>query len=266
MVGDRDRPEAAVAGRLQQHVDRGRAVAGVVGVHVQVDLDQRPLGDPLAQLRVAASGRGGGPAAGGRSLPARRRPAPVARRRAARLDQLVGGREVALEQLRRSPAGHRAGVDPAEEDLDQRPRHLGREHPLLRRVEGGDVERVGVAQRRRGRRSARTARGRGRCPSAPRFQQPLDRVAGRDPQHLVAAPLQLGRRRGRRTAAPGSSTPRRKGATWAIESGSGATSSSIRARARRALTSCGSAAALGRGRARRLRRGPGAPCRARWRR
>ena len=33
-----------------------------------------------------------------------------------------------------------ARVDPAEEDLDQRPRHLGREHPLLGRVEGGDVE------------------------------------------------------------------------------------------------------------------------------
>ena len=53
VVGDRDRSEAAVAGRLQQHLDRRRAVGRVVGVHVQVDLDQRALGDPAAHLGVA---------------------------------------------------------------------------------------------------------------------------------------------------------------------------------------------------------------------
>ena len=53
MVGDRDRAEAAVAGGLEQHLDRGRAVGRVVGVHVQVDLDQRPLGDPPPHLGVA---------------------------------------------------------------------------------------------------------------------------------------------------------------------------------------------------------------------
>ena len=141
VVGDRDRPEAAVAGGLEQHLDRGRAVARVVGVHVQVDLDQRPLGDPLAHLRVAGAGRGGAPAGAGRSLPARRRPRPARDRRPPGADQLVGGREVALQQFGRRRRGHRAGIEPAEEDLDQRPRHLGREHPLLRRVEGGDVER-----------------------------------------------------------------------------------------------------------------------------
>ena len=110
VVGDRDRPEAAVAGRLQQHLDRGRAVAGVVGVHVQVDLDQRPRRQPRPQLRVAA-----------RVVAARHQapvdrfelvgdPAPVAAA-AAGLDQLVAGREVALQQLRRSrgwsPCGRR---------------------------------------------------------------------------------------------------------------------------------------------------------------
>ena len=55
VVGDRDRAEAAVAGRLEQHLDRRRAVGRVVGVHVQVDLDQRPPGDPPPRLRVAGA-------------------------------------------------------------------------------------------------------------------------------------------------------------------------------------------------------------------
>ncbi len=189
MVGHRDRPEAAVARRLQQHLDRRRAIAGVVGVHVQVDFDQRPLRQLRPQLRVP-----------GRVVAQRQHPpvdrfevvgdrppvAPLPRRR----DQLVVRREVLLQQLPGRLAGHRAGVDPAEEDLHQRPRHRGREHPLLRRVEGRDVERQRVAQRRR--RDARRERlvhvddvvG-------PRVQRPLDRLAAGDPHHLVAAALQL---------------------------------------------------------------------------
>ena len=100
MVGDRDRPEAAVAGRLQQHLDRRRAVAGVVGVHVQVDLDQGPLGEPRPQLRIAA-----------RVVAARHQtavdrfelvddPAPLRRRGAGR-GRLVAGGEVAPQQLGR---------------------------------------------------------------------------------------------------------------------------------------------------------------------
>ena len=53
VVGDRDRPEVAVAGRLEQDLDRRRAIGRVVGVHVEVDLDQRPAGDPPARLGVA---------------------------------------------------------------------------------------------------------------------------------------------------------------------------------------------------------------------
>ena len=55
VVGDRDRAEAAVAGGLQQHLDRGRAVGRVVGVHVQVDLDQL-----AAASRARTSGSPGG--------------------------------------------------------------------------------------------------------------------------------------------------------------------------------------------------------------
>ena len=46
VVGHRDRAEAGVAGGGQQHLDRRRAVARVVGVHVQVDVDQLALGQP----------------------------------------------------------------------------------------------------------------------------------------------------------------------------------------------------------------------------
>ena len=149
MVGDRDRAEAAVAGGLEQHLDRRRAVRRVVGVHVQVDLDQRPPGDPPPRLARRRRRRGGGRRAAGRSPRTRRRPRP-SRAPPRRLRPPRRAREVALEQLGGRRGRHRAGVEAAEEDLDQRPRHLGREDPLLGRVEGGDVERVGVAQRRRG--------------------------------------------------------------------------------------------------------------------
>ena len=52
MVGDRDRAEAAVAGGLEQHLDRRGAIGGVIGVHVQVDLDQLSAGDSPAHRRV----------------------------------------------------------------------------------------------------------------------------------------------------------------------------------------------------------------------
>ena len=46
VVGHRDRAEAGVARAGEQHLDRRRAVARVVGVHVQVDVDQPALGQP----------------------------------------------------------------------------------------------------------------------------------------------------------------------------------------------------------------------------
>ena len=52
VVGDRDRAEAAGPRLGQQHLDRRRAVVGVVGVHVQVDVDQRRV----ARARVRSAG------------------------------------------------------------------------------------------------------------------------------------------------------------------------------------------------------------------
>ena len=56
VVGDGDRPEALVARGGQQHLDRRGAVGRVVGVHVQVDVDEAPGGHAPAQRRVAAGG------------------------------------------------------------------------------------------------------------------------------------------------------------------------------------------------------------------
>ena len=55
------------------------------------------------------------------------------------LDQVLGGR-----------ATRRPRVEPTEEDLDQRPRDLGRERALVGLVKAADVERPRVAQRGRG--------------------------------------------------------------------------------------------------------------------
>ena len=54
VVGDRDRPEAALAGGREQRLDRRRAIGRVIGVHVQVDVDRTSAGDPAADARVAA--------------------------------------------------------------------------------------------------------------------------------------------------------------------------------------------------------------------
>ena len=108
VVGDRDRPEAAVAGRLEQHLDRRRAVGRVVGVHVQVDLDQRPPGDPPPRrgVAVAVVAAGGEPPVDRLELGRDR--GPVAPR-PGRFDQLVGAGEVALEQLAGRRASPRSG-------------------------------------------------------------------------------------------------------------------------------------------------------------
>ena len=61
VVGHRDRPQPCVARGRQQHLHGRGAVVGVVGVHVQVDLDQRSLasrrssaGSPRRGCRRAA--------------------------------------------------------------------------------------------------------------------------------------------------------------------------------------------------------------------
>ena len=61
VVGDGDRAQPARARLSEQYLDRGRAVVGVVGVHVQVDVDQGPLDQPLAHRRRVAGRRGVAP-------------------------------------------------------------------------------------------------------------------------------------------------------------------------------------------------------------
>ena len=55
VIGDGDRAQAPRPCLGEQHLDRGRAVVGVVGVHVQVDVDQRPFGHARPQARVAGA-------------------------------------------------------------------------------------------------------------------------------------------------------------------------------------------------------------------
>ena len=55
MVGDRDRAETAGPRLGEQHLDRRGAVVGVIGVHVQVDVDQRPRGELAPERGLAAA-------------------------------------------------------------------------------------------------------------------------------------------------------------------------------------------------------------------
>jgi hypothetical protein len=90
----------------------------VVGVHVEVDLDQRPAGDPAADLGVPLG------------LVAARQDPAVDRFQGAgdiapaapvggRLGQLIGTGEEPLQELGRRRRRDRPGVEPAEDDLDE---------------------------------------------------------------------------------------------------------------------------------------------------
>ncbi len=54
VIGDGDRAQALLARGRQQHLDRRGAVAAVVRVHVQVDVDERAVAQAPAHGRVAA--------------------------------------------------------------------------------------------------------------------------------------------------------------------------------------------------------------------
>ena len=141
MVGDRDRAEAALARGREEHLDRRRAVRRVVGVHVQVDVDQRPLRERSAQARVA-----GGTVAPGRELAVDR----LELCRGCRVlvgEQPVLARELALHQLGGRRAARDARVEAPEEALDEAAREQRREQALRGGVERADVQRARVAQR-----------------------------------------------------------------------------------------------------------------------
>ena len=142
VVGHRDRPEARVTGAGQQHLHRRRAVVGVVGVHVQVDLDPRTLGEHLRELGIPAA------------VPARRHPrVDLLEALGGQLvvgDELVLGREGAAHQLdgRRQRRGAR--VQAPEEALHEAPCQQRREQPLAGGVKRADVQGARVAQGRVG--------------------------------------------------------------------------------------------------------------------
>ncbi len=140
MVGHRDRPQPLLARARQQHLHGRRAVVGMVGVHVQVDLDQRSLGQALRQRRVPV-----------RRVPARGQCAvdrfELIRGAVLVAHQAVVAREVVGHQLGGRRQAGRARVQAAEEALDEAARHQRREQPLGGRVERADVERARVAQR-----------------------------------------------------------------------------------------------------------------------
>ena len=196
VVGDRDRTEPAAARLRQQHLDRRRAVVGVVGVHVQIDVDQRSRRQRPAQHRRAAA-----------VVPARDQPAVDALeilagpREAERLAQLGGvpaqaftqpvvaddAREVrrkrlgvAGAELEPSPAFRQhllVGRDRAR-DRDDAARERAHEDPGRRAgALGGEHEHVAAAQRLRGGQLAgideahaltQRAAERGRCRQRPR--------------------------------------------------------------------------------------------------
>ena len=164
MVGHRDRAQAPVACGREQHLHRRGAVVGVVGVHVQVDVDQRPPGQARAQLGVALAVAGarqlavdrlswsGGVAPVGRAAYSTPATLPRHRATAARSGtSAVLARERAGHQLRRGRQARGARVQAPEEALHEAARQQRREQPLGGRVERADVQRARVAQRRVGR-------------------------------------------------------------------------------------------------------------------
>ena len=151
VVGHRDRPEAALAGGREQHVDRRHAVVRVVGVHVQVDVDHAPLREPLADLARHAHRR------------------PAARRQLG-VDLLDLGRRRALHERSSRGAAARAARRVAREALELAGEHVdvaGLE-PAGRRRRGPPRRRAGGRRRGPRRRRARARAARARAPGRAR--------------------------------------------------------------------------------------------------
>ena len=183
------------------------------------------------------------------------------RRGAGAQDAVVGG-EDPLHQVARGLERRRAGVEAAEEQLDEAARHLRREHALGGRVEGADVERARVAQRDRrgaggerlvdvhevGRRASRApprscARCRAAAPASRRAARPPAAAARRRPAPAPrppganSSPARISRRESRTSAVEcvGASTTTR----WPSRASSPDRAST------KALTSCSSSQGYG---------------------
>ena len=140
VVGDRDRAESLLARCREQHLDRCRAVARVIGVHVQVDLDQRPRASPSA---IAGSPRRACARRGAR----RRSPRISSARRPRSRTSVIPGPERARHQLRGRGQARGARVEAPEEALHEAPREQRREQAFAGGVKGADVQRARVPQR-----------------------------------------------------------------------------------------------------------------------
>ena len=140
MVGHRDRAEPLRSRGRQQDLDRRGAVAGMVGVHVQVDVDQLAPGEQLPQRLVAAL------LVASRSqlvvdlLQLRSRPVAVGH-------EPVVAREVALHQPRGGGQARGARIEATEEALDEAARDERRQEVLAGGVKRAHVQGARVAQR-----------------------------------------------------------------------------------------------------------------------
>ena len=166
VVGHRDRAEALLARGGEQHVDRRGAVVGVVGVHVQVDVDQLARRQPRAHLAV---GRAAG--AGGRPRPRRapRSARPRALQASSGAVAATASREPAAQvvvgQQPRQLGGQRLDVA----GLEQQPELAVAQHLLVGRQPRGDRHGAGAerAHEQRRERAPGRPRRRRRCRRRP---------------------------------------------------------------------------------------------------
>ena len=109
VVGDRDRAEPLLAGGGQQHLDRRGAVVGVVGVHVQVDVDE--LAPARAARRIAGVARRGWRRATRLAVDARRSSATRSQRQP-RAQRVRAVAQPLAQRRRRRSAGELGGQRP----------------------------------------------------------------------------------------------------------------------------------------------------------
>ena len=240
MVGHRDRAETLLARGGEQHLDRRRAVAGVVGVHVQVDVDQRrpraggaAPGRPSPSWRRAASAlvdllelvggsarRAGGapgkwrpsaqPSRGRLAVRASRRPKKLSTKRRARASRAAAR----LEEWKEPTFSAREWRSAEREVLGANGSCTWTKSsatepavPSVRATSIGSATAVGLGPRRARRRAPRRARGRGRHLLAQRRAQRA-RCSIRPAR--VAARRLATRASARRGAAPAASTAHRR--------------------------------------------------------
>ena len=206
VVGHRDRSEAALAGGGEQHLDRRHAVVGVIGVHVQVDVDQPAAGEAVAD--------GVGPRLGGSAQRGELAVDRLGLVGDAAPREVVAGCGGALAQRGRAIAGR---ARRARAGRPARRRRRARTAARARRRRGPPRRRAAARRPARRRRRARARAGR-RGHVAERRRDDhvgvgehlaLGRVVGRQQRQAVAQRGCAARRSGRRRWARRRSPPTR---------------------------------------------------------